>query len=159
MEIFRILTKNKIIYLLIAFSLVGCYSKIHRQKPCIYENEKYLISRCANSLDYAQLLSDTTISTNGEHLYKGRKITPYGDIYNDETGIFLTKHPKKKVEIILFKNKMQFAGKVTLKGTKSQKEIKVEKSDLQKIFEPEKYKIYILENNIPILKYDLLLIY
>jgi hypothetical protein len=50
-------------------------------------------------------------------------------------------------------------GKVLLKDTELSKEIKVRKGDMQKVFPPGMYKIYILENEIPILKYNLFLLY
>jgi hypothetical protein len=116
------------------------------------------MNTCDDSLSFTELLSDTSISTDGEYLFKGKRITPFGDNYNDETGIYLAKHHKKKVEILLF-NRKKYVGKVLLKDTELSKEIKVRKGDMQKVFPPGMYKIYILENEIPILKYNLFLLY
>ena len=159
MELFKILR-----YILFALIFIICCShQFSNTKVRDFENKYYIISREVGQDDYQQYLNDTTISTDGAHLYKGRKITPFSDNFNDDTGIYLNVNPNERVEIILFMagkdETYNYAGKVIIKMVANPQEIKVEKSDLEKVLKPSLYKILIIKNNIPMQSYFLFLIY
>jgi len=157
MEIFRFL-----ISIIIVFSLFQCTNQLTNSYLDYYENEYYIIKKEQNNSSYVSLLKDTTISKDGAYIYKGKKDSPFSNNFNDETGIFIKINKNESYEILLFdildKEAHRYVGKVILKNVEYLKEIKIEKTDLGKVFASSVYKIIIVKNEIPILKYSLFLI-
>ncbi|MGD8780276.1 MAG: hypothetical protein PVH88_15080 [Ignavibacteria bacterium] len=157
MELFRIL-----MFLYCFVLLISCSASLKQEKLFKYDFGKYIVTReKTNSYDY--LLEDSTISQEGDFLFKGKSNSPFGEKFNDDSGIYLPVEKNTNYEIVFFnkvKNKWDYYGLVIIPKINLERNmIKILKENLQKIFDPNIYLIVIIKGNNPILKYYVSVIY
>lgn len=157
MEIFRILVSVGFLI------IIGCSQSINRTTS-YYENEYFIIDKKPQNIKYNELLGNKIISENADSLFKGEKISPLGNSYNDDSGIYLKLKPNKSQLIFLFnlntfESEPIFKGEILLKPVKINKEIKIKRKELEKLFDPGLYRLVIVENNLPVLNFKMWLLY